>query len=82
MLRPDEAIPYYDQKLSPSEIPAMVLKISGPLGDFDRVVFWIDPQDETSSYLEAVQAAAKLAAVELEVRELREVPESVEKQAL
>jgi hypothetical protein len=79
MLKPDEAIPYYDQKLSSSEIPAMALKISGPIGAFDKVVFWVDPLDEIASYLEAVRAAAERVAVELEIRELPALPESCPK---
>jgi hypothetical protein len=70
MLRPSDPIPHYDHKLRPDEIPQMVLKISGPIGTYDEIVFFRDPKDEIAAYLEAVQMAAERVAVNLEIRGL------------
>lgn len=72
MLRADEEIPWYDHKLATSEVPAMVLKISGPLGRYDSAKFFVREGDEIATYLEAVTTAADRTAVALEIVPWRE----------
>ncbi|MEK8024063.1 MAG: hypothetical protein AAB229_09685 [Candidatus Hydrogenedentota bacterium] len=68
LLRPDEEIPWYDHMLQPEEIPAMILKICGPLGRYDAATFYYREGDNIASYLEAIRTAADRTAVTLTER--------------
>lgn len=68
MLRPDEPVPYYDHLLQPDDLPAMILKISGPIGRYDSATLFMKSGPDVAKYAEAVQTAADRVAVPFEIR--------------